>query len=78
MLEYESNNNYIDNHLKYIRYAHIISQRFFQEEKLIKNLRIVVVYTSDVTSAKNELSLGDLKILTEPVLLYKFNGDETL
>ncbi|WP_152655117.1 transcriptional regulator [Oceanobacillus sp. CFH 90083] len=78
MLEYESNNNYIENHLKYIRYAHRMSQRYFQEEKVIKNIRIVVVYTSDVTSTKDELSLGDLKIKSEPVLLYKFNGDETL
>lgn len=77
MLEYESNNNYIENHLKYIRYAHRISQRYFQEEKVIKNIRIVVVYTSDVTTTKNELELGSLQINTKPVLLYQFNKVES-
>ncbi|MFD1066474.1 transcriptional regulator [Oceanobacillus locisalsi] len=78
MLEYESDNNYVENHLKYIRYVHRISQRYFQKEKQVRRIRIVVVYTSEVTSTKNELSIGDLKINSNPVLLYQFNGDETL
>lgn len=75
MLEYESDNNFIKNHLKYIRYGHRISQRYFQKEKEIKKIRIVVIYTSDVVEVNEGLDIGDLQIVSKAVLLSEYNGD---
>lgn len=78
MLEYESNSKFVENHLKYIRYVHRISQRYFQKENNIKKVRIVVIYTSDVTKVKEKLDLGDLQIVSKSVLLSEYNGDAIL
>ncbi|KKE78152.1 transcriptional regulator [Oceanobacillus caeni] len=75
MLEYESNSRFVENHLKYVRYVHRISQRYLQKENDIKKVRIVVIYTSDVVKVKEKLDLGDLQIASKSVLLSEYNGD---
>lgn len=75
MLEYESSTRFVENHLKYIGYAHRISKRYFQKEKDIKKIRIVVIYTSDVAKASEELNIGDLNITSKAILLSEYNGD---
>ncbi|WP_018663910.1 hypothetical protein [Heyndrickxia acidiproducens] len=66
MLEFESNTRFIEDHLKYMHYAQRILQRYFKKEKKLKNIKIVVIYTSDV------------RILSRPVLLSEYDGDEIM
>ncbi|WP_130860579.1 transcriptional regulator [Gracilibacillus phocaeensis] len=75
MLEYESNTRFVENHLKYMRYAHRMSQRFLQKEKQIRHLHVVVVYTSDVEKVSDGLDIGDVSISSTPILLSDYNGD---
>jgi uncharacterized small protein (DUF1192 family) len=78
MLEYESNNRFIENHLKYLDYAQRILHRYYKEQKEIKHIRIVVIYTSDVTNVKEILDAGDVRISSKAVLLCEYNGDAIL
>lgn len=76
MLEYESNSRFVENHLKYLEYAHRILGRYYSEEKKIKNIRIVVVYTSDVTEKEYRLDAGDVQLSSKPVFLCRYGGDD--
>lgn len=78
MLEYESNNRILENHLKYIEYAQRILHRYYHKEKKIKVIRVVVIYTSDVTEVNEQFSAGDLKISSKAILLSEYNGDAIL
>ncbi|WP_027407988.1 hypothetical protein [Anoxybacteroides tepidamans] len=75
LLEYESNERFIDNHLKYLDYAYRILHTYYKQEKQIRPIRIVVIYTSDVTNACEQLHAGDVLISSKAVLLSEFNGD---
>ncbi|BBW97134.1 transcriptional regulator [Geobacillus icigianus] len=75
LLEYESNERFIDNHLKYLEYACRILRTSYQQEKRIRPIRIVVIYTSDVTSVHQHLDAGDVFLSSKAVLLGEFNGD---
>lgn len=75
MLEYESNSRFVKNHLKYLEYAHRILYRYYSEEKKIKKIRVVVVYTSDVTEKEYKLDAGDVQLSSKPVFLCKFGGN---
>ncbi|MBB5323516.1 histone H3/H4 [Anoxybacillus tepidamans] len=78
MLEYESNSRVVENHLKYLDYAYRILYKYYKEQKQIKHIRIVVIYTSDVTNAKELLHAGDVKVSSKAVLLCEYNGDAVL
>ncbi|HHT7008673.1 TPA: hypothetical protein ACTZ3A_001212 [Bacillus cereus] len=76
MLEYESNNTFAKNHLKYLEYAHRILGRFYTEDKKIRKIRVVVVYTSDVTEKEFKLDAGDIQLSSKPVFLCGYGGDD--
>ncbi|WCK57356.1 transcriptional regulator (plasmid) [Aneurinibacillus sp. Ricciae_BoGa-3] len=78
MLEYESNSRVIENYLKYLYYAHRILDRYYTEQREVKKIRLVVVYTSNVTNAENTLDAGDLKLDSQAVFLSEFAGDHIL
>lgn len=78
MLEYESNSRIVENHIKYVEYIHRIMHRYYQKEGKIRKVRVVVVYTSDVTEVKGGLDAGDLQLRTEAILLHEYNGDAIL
>ena len=48
MLEYESNTRFLENHLKYMDYANQIMYRYYNKRKELPDIRIVVIYTSEV------------------------------
>ena len=75
MLEFESNERTLENHLKYLEYAYQILKRDFHQERKIRNIQIVVIYTSDVVSAKSGLSAGDVQLNSKAVFLHEYNGD---
>ncbi|QQK78750.1 transcriptional regulator [Salicibibacter cibi] len=78
MLEYESNNRIAENHIKYLNYAHRVLDRVYREEKLIKPIRLIVIYTSDVATVGNQLNAGDVGIHSRAILLSEHNGDVIL
>lgn len=80
MLEYESNSRLIENHLKYLQYAHRILHRDFQDYREIKKIHIAVIYTSNVTNVSStyHFNAGDLTITSTSVLLCEYNGDAIL
>lgn len=51
LLEYESNERFLDNHLKYLDYACRILHTYYQQEKRIRPIHIVVIYTIPVKLA---------------------------
>ena len=69
LLEYESNERFIDNHLKYLDYAYRILHTYYKQEKRLRHIRIVVIYTSDVTRKYEQLHAS------KAVLLCEYNGD---
>lgn len=75
LLEYESNNRFIANHLKYLDYAYRLLDTYYKTEKQIRPIRIVVIYTSDITRVEEQLHAGDVFISSQAVLLCEFNGD---
>lgn len=75
MLEFESNNRIIENHLKYIDYGLRILNRYYETKKKIKKLRVIVIYTSDVVKADESLDAGDLIIYSKAVFLHEYQGD---
>ncbi|MDQ0219291.1 transcriptional regulator [Peribacillus cavernae] len=75
MLEFESNRRYHQNYIKYLDYAHRILHRYYCDTKKVKKIRLVVVYTSDVTNVKDSLEAGDLQFQSKAVLLSEFGGD---
>ena len=78
MLEFESNNRIIENHLKYIDYGLRILNRYYETEKKIKKLRVVVIYTSDVVKADESLDAGDLIVHSKAIFLHEYHGDAIL
>jgi hypothetical protein len=75
LLEYESNQRFIENHLKYLDYAYRILHTYYRQQKQIRPIHIVVIYTSEVTSAHEQLHAGDVLISSKAVLLCEYNGD---
>ncbi|MDQ0219276.1 hypothetical protein [Peribacillus cavernae] len=78
MLEFESNRRYHQNYIKYLDYAYRILHRYYFDTKKVKKIRLVVVYTSDVTNVKDSLDAGDLQFQSKAVLLSEFGGDHIL
>lgn len=75
LLEYESNERFIDNHLKYLDYAYRILYTYYKQEKQLRHIRIVVIYTSDVTRKYEQFYAGDVFLSSKAVLLSEYNGD---
>ncbi|QQK80402.1 transcriptional regulator [Salicibibacter cibi] len=78
MLEYESDNRIDENHIKYLDYAQRILDREYQEGKVVRAIRLVVIYTSDVVSVGERLNAGDIGVQSRAVLLSEHNGDVIL
>ena len=78
MLEFESNNRVIENHLKYIDYGLRILNRYYETERKIKKLKVIVIYTSDVVKADESLDAGDLIVHSKAVFLHEYHGDAIL
>jgi predicted transposase/invertase (TIGR01784 family) len=77
LIEYESSSGY-ENLLKYGHYAFRILERYHRTKKRLYNIRIVVVYTSDVESAPASLNAGGLRIDTQQIFLKNINGDDVV
>lgn len=73
LLEYESKSS-SKNLLKYCHYAFRIMEKYYSEK--YKKIIVVVIYTSDVKTASNNLDIGSMQLKIEQIFLSKFNGHD--
>ncbi len=78
MLEYESNTRFLENHLKYMDYANQIMYRYYNKNKELPDIRIVVIYTSEVMNPIEEIDVSSIRLNSKAVLLSEYNGDAIL
>lgn len=78
MLEYESNTRFLENHLKYMDYANQIMYRYYNKNKELPDIRIVVIYTSEVMNPIEEIDVSSIRLNSKAVLLNEYNGDAIL
>ncbi|HHY2674013.1 transcriptional regulator [Bacillus toyonensis] len=78
MLEYESNARFLENHLKYMDYANQIMYRYYNKNKELPDIRIVVIYTSEVMNPIEEIDVCSIRLNSKAVLLSEYNGDAIL
>ncbi|WP_142348926.1 RpnC/YadD family protein [Bacillus toyonensis] len=78
MLEYESNARFLENHLKYMDYANQIMYRYYNKNKEWPDIRIVVIYTSEVMNPIEEIDVCSIRLNSKAVLLSEYNGDAIL
>ena len=78
MLEYESNTRFLENHLKYMDYANQIMYRYYNKRKELPDIRIVVIYTSEVMNPIEEIDVCSIRLNSKAVLLNEYNGDAIL
>ncbi len=78
MLEYESNTRFLENHLKYMDYANQIMYRYYNKKKELPDIRIVVIYTSEVMNPIEEIDVCSIRLNSKAVLLNEYNGDAIL
>lgn len=57
-----------------MRYTHCILRRYFQKKK-IKQIYLVVVYTSNVTKVLDISDEGSLRISSNAVLISEYKGN---
>jgi hypothetical protein len=78
LLEYETNNRVIENHLKYSEYVLRIVDRYYNERKQIKKVHVAVIYSSDIKPDFHLLDMGSMFLETKAVSLRHFDGDHIL
>ena len=78
MLEYESNTRFLENHLKYMDYANQIMYRYYNKNKELPDIRIVVIYTSEVMNPIEKIDVYSIRLNSKAVLLSEYNGDAIL
>lgn len=75
LLEYESNNKINDNMYKYIDYILRIGSKYYTEDKVVKNIKIVVIYSSNIINAPKQFNTGSLVLDTYPVFMKHYERD---
>lgn len=75
IVDYESVNK-VENRIKYINYIGRVMERYYQENKELPNLRLIIIYTGDVKTAEAELETECLTLRMEQVFLRKLPAKE--
>lgn len=70
IVDYESVNK-VKNRIKYINYIGRVMERYYQENRELPNLRLIIIYTGDVNTAEAELETECLTLRMEQVFLRK-------
>ncbi|MCH4200658.1 MAG: transcriptional regulator [Clostridium tyrobutyricum] len=76
LLEYESNSRFKYNMLKYMDYILRIQRRYLKEKNILKQIRVAVIYSSDVSKATSVFKLGSILFNLDIVYMADFDGDE--
>lgn len=76
LLEYESNNRINENMYKYIDYVLRIGNKYFYEKQIVKNIKVVVIYSSDIIVAPEKFDTGSLVLNTFTVFMHEYNRKE--
>ena len=75
IVDYESEDR-LYNRVKYVNYIARIMERYYRDEGRIPNLRMIVIYTGDVGSAKASLEMGCFTLRMEQVFVSHLQGEE--
>ncbi len=75
IVDYESEDK-LYNRVKYVNYIARIMERYYRDEGRIPNLRMIVIYTGDVGSAKASLEMGCFTLRMEQVFVSHLQGEE--
>lgn len=76
LLEYESNNRIKENMYKYMDYALRISRKYYEETKEIKEVKVAVIYASNVEKAEDYFNIGSVSVKVKSVFMKNYDGDK--
>ncbi len=75
IVDYESTDK-VSNRIKYINYIGRFLQRYYQDEKKIPDIRMIVIYTGDVGEAEASFETKCLTLSMEQVFISKLPEEE--
>lgn len=75
LVDYESTDK-VENRIKYINYIGRITKRFYDEQKTVPVMRMIVVYTGDVEDAKDIFQNGCMTLRMEQVFVRQLPTEE--
>lgn len=75
IVDYESKDKG-SNRIKYVNYIARVLERYYEDEKEITYIRLIVMYTGDVQSAKAVLETHCFSLRMEQVFLVKLKSEE--
>lgn len=70
LVDYEAKNK-ISNRIKYINYIGRLLERYFKENKKVPTIRMIVIYTGNVKTAKSIFQIGCMTLKLEQVFIRK-------
>lgn len=75
IVDYESEDK-VSNRIKYVNYVGRFLQRYYQDEKKIPDMRMIVIYTGDVQRAEASFETKCLTLRMEQVFISKLPEEE--
>ena len=75
IVDYESEDK-VSNRIKYVNYIGRFLQRYYQDEKKIPDMRMIVIYTGDVQRAEASFETKCLTLRMEQVFISKLPEEE--
>ena len=75
IVDYESEDK-VSNRIKYVNYIGRFLQRYYQDEKKIPDMRMIVIYTGDVQRAEASFETKCLTLSMEQVFISKLPEEE--
>lgn len=75
IVDYESEDKG-SNRIKYISYIARVLERYYEEEKEVPYIRLIIIYTGDVEKASGVVEAGCFSLRMEQVFLIRLKGEE--
>jgi hypothetical protein len=75
IVDYESKDS-LSNRVKYVNYISRVMEKYFTDEKKIRDIRLIIIYTGDVVSAKDRLDTTCFSLRFEQVFLKDLEGEQ--
>ena len=75
IVDYESENK-VANRIKYVNYIGRVMERYYQEERKIPDIRMIVIYTGDVIHAEPVFEIKCMSLRMEQVFVRDLPAEE--
>lgn len=75
IVDYESENK-VTNRIKYVNYIGRVMERYYQEERKIPDIRMIVIYTGDVIHAEPVFEIKCMSLRMEQVFVRDLPAEE--